>query len=712
MPGTTGRIDLKMNLRSLNTNVACAKKNAEAMKGIFRQIHPRGVLSACLMISIPARHSFFAACLSCAFLAFFTPNTDGQTNYYTTNGTEYAIIGSLPGDQAYPDAAITTNGGFVVWQDNITDGSGWGISARQLDGTLSGTLSTFRVNSQGSNDQENARVALLKNGGAVFVWQGGAESFQHIYARYLTAANTFLTTTDLVVSPTANRYQADPAVATLNNSNVVVVWSSYNEAGSSSMQDVYAQILSPTGQAIGGEFLVNQFTSFNQRSPSVLALANGGFVVAWVSEQERQITAAGESNSVANATSGIVTASVDVYARLYNSSGTPAGNEFLVNNDFKPCASPSMALASDGSFMVVWAAHDLVNQNNSWDIYACPFSSSGAGGTVFLVNTNTYGDQYSPRISSIGLDYMVTWTSLGQDGSLEGVYGQFVHSNGSLTGGELRVNTTTVGSQMQAAVTSDHSQQFLVVWTSFTGVVYGMDLYAQRYGNVNAFLQPMPAPFVDVPFTLVNNVYQPQLQVSWSPLLGLAVSNYEVYVDGAVPPNAAALLASNLWTMTAANGLTTNSTHSFQVDYVTTDGRRSPMSPSASGTTWSGLSWGGIPYEWMAEFYGGYNGAKYVTGSWPPASTLLGPNMTLWQVFITGGNPQQPGTWFRSQLAQTSQGLFLSWNTQQGHTYQVQVSTNFAAWSNVGSPRFAAGNTDSIYVGGSPAGYYRLLFLR
>ncbi len=85
-----------------------------------------------------------------------------QTNYYAANGSEYAVVGSLPGDQVFPDAAISPNGGFVVWQDNATDGDGWGISARRLDATLSGTLGTFRVNAQGANDQENARVALLE----------------------------------------------------------------------------------------------------------------------------------------------------------------------------------------------------------------------------------------------------------------------------------------------------------------------------------------------------------------------------------------------------------------------------------------------------------------------------------------------------------------------------------------------------------------------
>ncbi len=141
----------------------------------------------------------------------------------------------------------------------------------------------------------------------------------------------------------------------------------------------------------------------------------------------------------------------------------------------------------------------------------------------------------SVRLAS---DYLVVWTSLGQDGSREGVFGQFLHGNGALVGGEFRVNTTTVNSQMEPAVASDGASQFLVAWTSFTGLQYGFDLYAQRYVNVAAVLQPMSAPFVWAPFALSNGVYQPQLMVTWPALLGISVSNYEVYVDGAVAPAA------------------------------------------------------------------------------------------------------------------------------------------------------------------------------
>ena len=663
------------------------------------------------MISLPMRVKNVVAVLVWASATAVASTALAQTNYYTTNGVEYAIIGNLPGDQVFPDVAISPTGGFVVWQDNITDGSGWGISAEQVNSTLSGSLNSFRVNVQGTNDQENPRVALLKNGGAAFVWQGGLEGYQHIYARFLAATNTFLTTTDVLVSRFANNFQINPAIATLNNSNVVVVWASYDQAASSSMQDVYGQILSPAGQLIGTNFLINQFTTYNQRTPAVAALTNGGFVVAWVSEQERTLAPNLGANTNLMTATAVVTPSVDIYARLYSSGAVAQGDEFLVNTNSNPCANPSMAVAADGSFLVGWTEHDMANSANGLDVYARVFSGAGVGGTLLRVNTHVYGDQYAPRISVIGGDYLVVWTSLGQDGSREGVYGQFVHENGSPVGGEFRVNTTTISQQMQPAVASDGVDQFIAVWISYTGGPTSFDLFAQRYINVAAVLDAMSAPFVYAPFTLSNSVYQPQLVVSWPPLLGISVSNYEVYVDGAETPMA--VTTSNVWTMTAANGLTTRSTHSFQLDYVTTGGNRSALSLSTDGTTWSGLNWGGIPYEWMAAFYGGYTNGIYSTDNWPAANTTMGANgTTLFGIFLSGGNPLDSSTWLQQALVNTPQGLFLTWNTQPGFTYQVQVTTNLVSWSNLGAPRFAAGTDDSIYVGGNSGGYYRVVLLR
>jgi hypothetical protein len=707
-----------MNLQSWLNNVAGAVKRATAAAGFFRQIHRSGLTCANRMLSPSVRAKIVSVSLVWALGVAFVSTVSAQTNYYSANGTEYAIIGSLLGDQMFPDAAISPTNGVVVWQDNITDGDGWGVSARRLDSTLSGTLGTFRVNAIGAGNQENPRVALLKNGGAAFVWQGGKPGFQHIFARFLTPTNTFISTNDLLVNSYTNHFQINPALAVLTNGNVVVVWASYDQVSSNSMQDVYGQILSTNGSPVGTNFLINQFTSFNQRTPTVAALPTGGFVVAWVSEQERVlvpalVTNVGTLTSYSYAPTAPVP-SVDIYARIFGSTGTTTNKEFLVNTDNNPCANPAVAVARDGSFMVVWGERDLVNPNNSWDIYDRPFTSTGVGGTTAIVNTHLYGDQYAPRISCIGLDYLVAWTSLGQDGSREGVFAQFIHNNGAPVGGEFLVNTTTVGQQMQPVVAADGVNQFLAVWSSFVGSPDGFDLYAQRFINVAAILQPMSAPYVWAPFVVSNTVYQPRLAVAWAPLLGLSVTNYEVYVDGAGAPTG--VVTSNAWVMTAANGLTTNSTHSFQVDYVTTDGRRSPISPSASGTTWSGQNWGGIPFEWMQAYYGSLNvifGANGITYNWPsPNAPVIPGGLTLLQIFLSGGNPLDSTTWLRQQIVKTGQGFFLAWNPQPGATYQVMVSTNLTTWSNLGAPRFAAGTTDSIYVGGSPASYYRVYLLR
>ena len=627
----------------------------------------------------------------------------GQTNYYATNGTEYAIIGSLPGDQVHPDVAVTTGGGFTVWQDNITDGDGWGVSAMQLNGALSGSGSSFRVNVQGAGNQENPRVTLLKGGGAAFAWQGGQQGFQHIYTRFLSASNTWLTG-DVMINAATNYFQVNPAEATLTNGNVIVVWASFNQVSSTSMQDVYGRIFSPSGTPVTGEFLINQFTSYNQRTPAVAALANGGFIVAWVSEQERAVAA---PSSVTNTPSQMAYPSVDIYARLYKGDGSAQGNESIVNSDSNPCANPDIAAGSDGGFVVTWTARDMTSPfANGLDIYARTFSSAGVGGTVMRVNSYLYGDQYGPRIASLGTDYLIVWTSLTPQ---EGIYGQFLRENGSTVGSQFEVNTpisVMVSKQIQPVIASDGTGQFLAVWSGFTGVTYSFDLFAQRYINSQQPLEPLPAPFVYAPFVISNGVYQAQLLISWPPVTGLSVSNYQVYVDGAVSPMA--VTTGNVWTMTAANGLAAGSTHSFQVAYATTDGRQSALSPSASGTTWSGANYYGIPFEWMEQYYG------YSFVNWPAnVNAPLAPGgLSLMQVFLSGGNPLNPATWLRTVLSNSPEGMFLSWNTQPGFTYQVQSATNLGTWTNLGSPRFAAGTTDSIFAGKGSAGYYRVLLLR
>jgi hypothetical protein len=552
-------------------------------------------------------------------------------------------------------------------------------------------LSPFRVNQVGTYDQEMPQLTMLNNNGAVFVWQGGRPSYQHIYARFMNSAGTWLTG-DVMANTATNKYQVEPGVASLANSNVVVVWTSLNQASSNSMQDVYAQLFTSAGAKVGTEFLVNQFTSFNQRSAAVAALKGGGFAVTWVSEmQTRGFSGVASPGPY----SGTNQASVEIYARLFDNNGVARGNEFVVNTGLDPCSSPAIAAAADGSFMVTWAQKDMITRNNSWDVFARPFSSTGVGGASRAVNTHRNGDQYAPQISAVGTDYMVVWTSLGQDGSREGVYSQFLMHDGSPNGAEFRVNSTTISQQMHPAVASDGSSRFLAAWTSYVGGSSSFDLFSQRYGVAGVALAAPSVPIVTV-------LGSDSLSVSWSGMSGLNVANYEVYVDGALSPSG--VTTNNWWDLT---GLAPGSTHWFQFDYVVSDGRRSPLSLSVTNATYGSLSWGGIPYDWMTRYFGSD------VSKWPSASADSdGDGVSNLNEFLAGTDPTSATSVLKVALQKTSQGMFLNWNTQTGLIYQVQSSPDLKSWINVGQPRFAPGSVDSIFVGGGVAGNYRVVRLR
>ena len=602
----------------------------------------------------------------------------GQTGC-VADGSEYAPAIPLAGDQVFPQASISPAGGFLVWQDNTIDGDGWGISAQKVDANFSADFDAFRVNTIGAGDQSNPQVSLLNGGGAAFVWQGGAAGFPHIKARFLSTNNTWTTGSDVAVNTFTNDIQVDPVVATLTNGNVLIAWGSFNEAAAGSMQDVYARLFTPAGAAVGGELAINQTTAYNQRSATVATLSGGGFVVAWVSEQQRFENG------------------VDVYARLFNAAGVAQGGEFLVNTSTNVCSNPSVAAAADGGFAVAWSEKDLAVRTNGWDVFVRTYSGGGVGGAARRVNTRVYGDQLVPKISFAGGSYLMVWTSLGQDGSGKGVYGQTLQADGAAAGGEFRVNTTTVGDQMQPAVAADGGQRFLVTWTSFAGGLNSFDARAQRYA---AALLPPNAP--SAPYVTVLS--STNLMVSWPPQEGYSVANYEVYADGAVAGSPTAAVTNSWWTM---NGLTAGSTHTFRLAFVLADGRRSALSTAATGTTYSKITWGGIPVGWMSQYFGSDS------STWPVATAPVnsgGP--TLLYIFLSGGNPLDSSTWLRMRLTPSAQGFFLSWNPQPGLIYQVQSSTNMSSWANLGLPRYAAGTNDAINVGGSNRGYYRVLRLR
>ncbi|MGB5636523.1 MAG: hypothetical protein WBM86_27600, partial [Waterburya sp.] len=79
-------------------------------------------------------------------------------------------------------------------------------------------------------------------------------------------------------------------------------------------------------------------------------------------------------------------------------------------------------------------------------------------------------------------DFIITWSSYGQDGDGNGVFAQRYNADGSPSGSEFQVNTYTTGSQNDPAVAVDGDGDFVITWSGIGQDGDGNgEVFAQRY---------------------------------------------------------------------------------------------------------------------------------------------------------------------------------------------------------------------------------------
>lgn len=176
------------------------------------------------------------------------------------------------------------------------------------------------------------------------------------------------------------------------------------------------------------------------------------------------------------------TGTYDVYARRYAADGEPAGDAQLVNpytNSVQKFAA--VAIDDDGDFVVTWSS---LNQDGSgYGVYARRYDAAGTPqDNGFRVNTHTSGNQnFSDVAMDDDGDFVVVWTSADQDGDATGVFAQRYSADGSAAGDEFRVNATVVGNQRHPVVAMNGDGDFVVAWTSQDQDGSGGGIYMRRF---------------------------------------------------------------------------------------------------------------------------------------------------------------------------------------------------------------------------------------
>ena len=325
-------------------------------------------------------------------------------------------------------------------------------------------MTEFQVNTTTIGNQSNSTVAIDTDGDFVISWQSDGQDGTKIYAqRYNTDGTTQGDEFQVNTGTTGNQY--NPVIAIDTDGDFVISWQSDSQDGT----DIYARRYNNLGVAQGGEFKVNTYTTSDQANPIAVAMdSSGDFVISWISLEE-----------------GF---SYEIYAQRYNNLGVAQGNEFKVNTyTTSDQYNSTVAMDADGDFVISWQSFGQDGSSNG--IYAQRYNNLGvAQGGEFRVNDYIASNQANPTVAmDTDGNFVISWQSDGQDGSINGIYARRYNNLGVAQGGEFKVNTYTTNDQANPTVAMDADGSFVISWQSF-----GQDgssnasngIYAQRYNNL------------------------------------------------------------------------------------------------------------------------------------------------------------------------------------------------------------------------------------
>lgn len=442
-------------------------------------------------------------------------------------GSIFRVNDTTIGNQENASVARLSDGRIIVaWEsDNHQDGNLEGIFAKIYNDDGSVDKSEFQVNTNTSGYQDIPEVVALNDGGFVVFWR--TESADDVVKDKTATlvgqrfdSNGDAVGIEFVVNSWFFRYSdldtnemvSDAIV--LDDGRLLVTWSSQVSPGAiTTITDngISSQIFDPSGalhpqnlwvgneyiRSYGDEILVNTSIDYNEDTPAVAKLANGGFVVAWeaaangigaqifdangnkigselsvetyLSSGLSEPTVAGLSNGnflVSWTTSVFPGASggsaKDIVGQLFEADGDKIGSEFLLNTSEKSRLS-EITTTDNGGFFVAFE-HDNSSRQEMRGQF---FNANGSkAGSEFLVYSDASYNQISNSVTTLNNgDIIVTWEAYG-DSYGTGIRGKIIDDSGSTVTDTFWLNHATYAEQVDVSVAALESGGFVTTWAS------------------------------------------------------------------------------------------------------------------------------------------------------------------------------------------------------------------------------------------------------
>lgn len=271
------------------------------------------------------------------------------------------------------------------------------------------------------------------------------------------------------VNTTLSGHQESPTVAKDQAGNYIIAWVS--DSQDDGLPGVFARRFNMNGLPLTPEFQVNSFWAPHAH-PRVAAAPNGSFVITWINYWIEGDTGGG------------------VAARVFDAAGNPQGPEFQVNQyepDFQ--GDPAVSTDSLGHFVIAWQSW---REDGDFDIYARLFDDKGTPrGDEFRVNSHTDNSQTLPCVAMDDSgNFVIAWTSFGQDGDETGVYARRMDRDGRFLSAEFRINFSTQGRQERPDICMDTLGNFIVCWQSALWNETLYDVYARTFDHTGQLKGP------------------------------------------------------------------------------------------------------------------------------------------------------------------------------------------------------------------------------
>jgi hypothetical protein len=356
---------------------------------------------------------------------------DGNTDSLAGMSNESKAGTASGGYSANPSLATLSTGGIVaVWQG--ADGDGGGIWGQLRDAAGNALGSAFSLTPHGDALVESQpAVAALAGGGFIVAYALSDGDSGKIAYRVVAADGS--AGAEHVVARGVAGDAAMPALATLADGSAALAWRS---GGSVHVQQVGAD-----GALVGAQQDTGMLSS--AYSPSIAALAQGGWVVSW-----------GEMNDG------------NVYAALKGGTAFLASGDGYAASYATAAPLPHVTALAGGGFVVAWDSYYNDQRGFSIsDIFFQRFDSAGRPlGEMAQANVESGGGRFDASITALDDgDFLVAWQ--GSDGADNGIYGRRFHADGSAVDlQEFALNQLRAGDQTSPDVTALPGGGFAAAW--------------------------------------------------------------------------------------------------------------------------------------------------------------------------------------------------------------------------------------------------------